>query len=268
MFFNSIFCISFVLFSNPSEKIKPVKKIDFKTIDKSDLFKHGVDSYARAKGKKDYLESANFFTVLINRGVKHEDLYYNLGNAYYQAGEYGFAVYNYERALKLHPVHKNTLYNLKLTKKVISTRYKDNIVSFGENPLWIKIVSWFHLNTLIAVFLIFWFMFFGILIYLYFRKPGLIKITLITLSVIVGLIAGVFGLILSGRTHYEKSYKYGIVLYNEISVKEAPQKASNVSFKLHAGLKVKIGAEEKSWVKIILQNGMEGWVEKRGIGQL
>ncbi|MBU1536720.1 tetratricopeptide repeat protein [Myxococcota bacterium] len=241
--------------------------LDVRQMSDADLFRKGVTTYSQAKSIGDYQRAALFFTTLAERGIKHEELYYNLGNSYYMAGQFGYAVFNFERALKLYPGHTNARYNLNLARKVIQTRFKDSVVSFGEDPLWIKIVTWLHLNTLLIFFFAFWVLLFSLLMSLLFLRRGLIRIAAVTSAVIIGVIAGSFGLILSGRTYYDNAFQYGIVLNDEIKVRVAPQTAANTSFTLHAGLRVRLGSEESAWIKISLPNGMEGWVEKVQVGR-
>ena len=233
-----------------------------------ELFVRGVKLYSTAQNPGHYQDAARYFQTLVTRGIAHEDLYYNLGCAYYQAGQMGLAVYNFERALLLHPGHANARYNLRLARKVITSRLTDSVVHFGDNPLWVKMATWLNVNTQKIIFLVLWVLFFAALIGVRFLLPGLRRIALITATVLLGLGAGTFGLLVTGRAVVDSAYRYGIVLPDELHVKVAPEKASNDAFVLHAGLRVRLGSADRTCVKISLPNGMEGWVEKRSIGRL
>ena len=243
-------------------------KTQYSTLTSEKLFNQAVETYAKAKHQQDYLKAAKLFEMLIDRGIKHEDLFYNLGNAYFKAHKYGYAIYNYERALKIKPDFPDAAYNLKTARQIVAMQFKDSVVNFSEAKLWIKMVNWIDLHTLTLIFAALWFVFFGLLIYFYFLKKGILKLTLVVFSSIVGIALLIFSLLFAGRIIYENSYKYGIILPPEVSVLEAPQTASNSLFKIHSGFKVILGTEEKSWVKIVLPNGMEGWIEKKYIGRL
>ncbi|MGM0596398.1 MAG: tetratricopeptide repeat protein [Myxococcota bacterium] len=255
-------------------KIKERKNKDekrdnnYRTQKTGNIFDKAVSIYVKAEKNEDYVKAVELFKILVSRGVEHEDLYYNLGNAYYKINKAGYAVFYYEKALQIDPDHPDALYNLNLTKKLISSQNKDLVVSFDETSLWVKIINWFHINTLYLAFAIFWISFFALLIFLYFKKKDVIKAALVTLTIIIGLVAIVFGVLLLGRQNYESSNEFGIILPDEVSVKEAPQKASNEFFKVHAGLKVEVETSDKSWIKIKLPNGMEGWVETSKVGRL
>ena len=48
----------------------------------------------------------------MNRGSYSANLFYNLGGAYYRAGDRGRAILNYQRALLLEPSHAEAAANL------------------------------------------------------------------------------------------------------------------------------------------------------------
>ena len=52
--------------------------------------------------KEQYYQAANYYEKLSGQ-VEHEDLYLNLGNAYFRMGEVGHAVWAYEKGHALSP---------------------------------------------------------------------------------------------------------------------------------------------------------------------
>lgn len=54
------------------------------------------------------------------KGTALADLYYNLGNTYYQLQEYPWAILYYEKALALSPYDKEAAHHLKLSQKELS----------------------------------------------------------------------------------------------------------------------------------------------------
>ena len=55
----------------------------------------------------DYVGAAAFYEAIVDKGYISGRLFYNLGNAYFKAGELGRAVLNYNRAQKLMPYDKD-----------------------------------------------------------------------------------------------------------------------------------------------------------------
>ncbi len=50
--------------------------------------------------KNNFSEAAQIYQKLVDEGYEGTALYYNLGNAYYRLNKIGYAILNYERALK------------------------------------------------------------------------------------------------------------------------------------------------------------------------
>ena len=63
------------------------------------LMQQGNDAYA----KSDFAEAVRLYNTVLDAGYQSADLYYNLGNAHFRMEDYGLAILNYERALRLKP---------------------------------------------------------------------------------------------------------------------------------------------------------------------
>ena len=69
---------------------------------------------------KKYQKAAEVYEDLIAEGYSGAELLYNLGNAWYRAGDRGKAILNYERALRLQPGDQATLDNLALVREELT----------------------------------------------------------------------------------------------------------------------------------------------------
>jgi len=113
---------------------------------------------------KNYDSAAKLYTQLIQNGYSSDDLYYNMGNAFYKAGKVGWAIWSYRKSMAIQCT-KNTLDNYRLAKKQI------------KNPLLIRkeiffLHWWQSLYSLLtvngwAIFALVCFIFF--LLHMYFR---------------------------------------------------------------------------------------------------
>ena len=65
--------------------------------------------------KNDYASAIQIYEALLNRG-EAADIYYNLGNSYYKAGDIAKAILNYERALLLQPGNGDIRANLEIAR--------------------------------------------------------------------------------------------------------------------------------------------------------
>ena len=74
-----------------------------------------------AKANQDYAaghfkEAIDEYENLVRSGQWSANLFYDLGNAYFRAGDFGRAILNYERALALEPRHPETQANLQIAR--------------------------------------------------------------------------------------------------------------------------------------------------------
>src|ERR1700687_4155125 len=75
-----------------------------------DLFKAGNALYAESK----FMDAAQKYQAAADSGLKNWVLEYNLGNAYWRAGQTGKAILHYERAFRMNPGQGDVVYNLNL----------------------------------------------------------------------------------------------------------------------------------------------------------
>ncbi|MGL4806375.1 MAG: tetratricopeptide repeat protein, partial [Bacteroidales bacterium] len=81
------------------------------------LFANNIQQEAvQAYEKGEYQKAADLYESLTKEGYNSADLYYNLGNAYYKAGENAQAILNYERALLYAPNDADLKTNLEIAK--------------------------------------------------------------------------------------------------------------------------------------------------------
>src|SRR5262245_51415443 len=66
-------------------------------------FVRALEVFDAAKTPRDYRESADLLESVLADGFRNGAVYYNLGNAYYRAGEYGRAIAAYRKAKPYRP---------------------------------------------------------------------------------------------------------------------------------------------------------------------
>ena len=66
-------------------------------------FVRALELFDTAKSAADYRESADLLESIVADGYRNGAVYYNLGNAYFRAGEYGRAILNYRKAKPYRP---------------------------------------------------------------------------------------------------------------------------------------------------------------------
>ena len=200
--------------------------------------------------------------------MDHEDVHYNLGCAYFRLGKLGPAIYHFERTLLLDSAADDARFNLETSRALLAARVKDEIKGAAGDPWWAKAVSQLSLRNWSILFLALWWGTLGILFALRFIHPGPARAGLIAGNSFLGLLTVLCALLLAGRLYLGTRIPMGIVLPDKIEVREGPDAATKVSFRLHAGLRVRLQAQEDGWTRIRLANGLEGWVPIGEIGML
>jgi tetratricopeptide (TPR) repeat protein len=211
--------------------------------------------YAASK----FSESIAAYEDILKTGVESEALYFNLGNAYYKAGQLPLAILNFERALLIDPNDKDIIYNLELANSQIADRINSvgefflttwvkRFISMADSDLW----AWSGL-LLFAVALV------ALGFFLYANT---------TLVKRMGFFAGIIFILLSITTlsfsYSQKSRQVnrseGIVFAPTLNVKSSPDTSGTDLFVIHEGTKVRILDKLGSWLKVVIKDGSEGWI--------
>ncbi|MCZ6676806.1 MAG: tetratricopeptide repeat protein [Candidatus Poribacteria bacterium] len=191
-------------------------------------------------------------------------VYYNLGNAYFRLGKRGKAILNYERAKRLIPRDKDTIFNLKVAKAqnidqfdlvkplsgfslLYGALHPDEIAWFGLVPYWIAALS---------------------IVWLQFSQNRPLRRVLRYIAP-VGCLAWLFSLLLVSLKVHELIVPYAIVTVDEIAVRSTPDSgAEAIALPLHEGTKIQIHEERRDWVKIYLPEENAGWLPADGIERI
>jgi tetratricopeptide (TPR) repeat protein len=214
-----------------------------------------------------YEAAIQSYQKILSQGYESGALYYNLGNAYFKSGKLGYAIFNFERGLKLEPNDDDLAYNL----RIANARTFDKI---QELPKLFIIAWWEGLVTAfsvtgwsVMVIIFFLVLISSIGIYLFVRRSFFQRIAFMTgsISMAVLILTIVF---LSARVGRETSTNYGVLLTPVYSVKVSPDSKSNDAFVIHEGIKFTLEDKVNDWVKIRLADGKVGWIQRDSLGQI
>src|SRR5580658_931414 len=100
-------------------------------------FVRALEVFDAAKTPGDYRESAALLESLLADGFRNGAVYYNLGNAYFRAGEYGRSIAAYRKAKPYRPRDPYLEANLRQALSVAPGR-------LAEPPLpwWMHVLFW------------------------------------------------------------------------------------------------------------------------------
>lgn len=207
-----------------------------------------------------YTVAAEMFESILEEGQESVGLYYNLGNAYFQQDKIGKAVLNYERALRLSPKQADVLHNLSLAQRQIAKKVDPYPVIFYK-AWWRNMAALF--SSAFWAFLCLagvWGAFVMGLRYLKSKEAKQQK-RYFLMACIALAFALLFLLLANYQNYKEVNKDFAVLTANEIVVSNGPSSSSEVLFTLSEGLKVKLIDQVDDWVKVLLPDGKEGWIE-------
>jgi tetratricopeptide (TPR) repeat protein len=100
-------------------------------------FVRSLELFDAAKSPSDYRESAKELESIVADGFRSGAVFYNLGNAYYRAGEYGRAIINYRKAKPYRPRDVYLSANLQQALAAAPGR-----LSEAPRPWWTHVLFW------------------------------------------------------------------------------------------------------------------------------
>ncbi|MCK5315853.1 MAG: tetratricopeptide repeat protein [Anaerolineales bacterium] len=207
-----------------------------------------------------YNEATKIYTQLIAQGVQSSAVYYNLGNAYYQQGDLGRAILNYQRAAHLDPRDKNIQLNLALARQEAVNLYPQEL----GGPL--KTLAdltgkWLTINETAWLVLSFWFVLgFLLIIRRQLRhagsRSGVEYFLLLMLFIFL-----IGGLSFGSRIYLERAQPGGVIVAPVIAVSNAPSLEEPSELQLHSGTEVHIKETLGDWIRLDLPGENEdGWI--------
>ncbi len=213
--------------------------------------------------KAAYLKAAEIFTQIIRDGVKNSDIYYNLGNCYYQAQDYPLAILQYRRALVFAPDDEKINANIASAQRNLrseepqstDTGFWGKVVSFNSKiPLLFKE----YFNKLSYV--LFWG---GLIGYLYFRKR-VNKKKLLIIAIVWWLSLCAVALV----SYLASSSADGVILQQEVVARKGDGDNYAEAFlkPLKAGTEFKLIEKRGDWLKVELDTGNECWIKASTAG--
>ena len=205
--------------------------------------------------KGDFDSAIANYRELLDRGLPAGRLRFNLGNSYLRNGELGRAIAEFRRARGALPRDEDIQANLAFARD--STR--DAIAPPEPSPVLSTVLFWHYrlsytelAKLAVVLSVVFWAL---AIVRLFRRDSEVLSWMLISLLVVL---AGTVGS-LAGHRFF--SQPIAIIVPQEIEVFTAPDTESVVRFKLHAGTELRIKEEREGWLRIVLPDNQQGWME-------
>lgn len=200
-----------------------------------------------------------------NMGYISTELYSNLAHAHALNHDHAHAILNYERALVWAPHNKNI-------HKALAAHRKQLQIQISEIPDFIlvtyyrSIVNMFTASTWSILQLILGIISIGALFLLWFSPPSFLSRRVVLITTIAACVMSILlACIAWSKKGYENSQHQGIIMMDDITLHQAPDKLSPTVAPLGAGNKVFILSEIGEWYKVTLRDKDTGWVKKEEV---
>ena len=206
-----------------------------------------------------FRSAASRFQVLIDDGVVNGDLYYDLGNAYFQAGDLGQAIANYLRAQRLIPGDPRLEANLAYARTLV----RPQVTKEGSDALLHRLTVWHHgwpVQWRLIIFGVAWIaLWIVVLARAWTPVPGFRWIVGTT-----AVIAMAFGLSTTLGLTGDTSGQQGVLIKDEVVVRKGNAESFSPQFEqpVNQGLEFRVLEERPDWIHIELFNGQSGWIPR------
>jgi len=206
------------------------------------------------------LKAARLFASIMQaEDIENGYLYYNIGNAYYEAGQKGKALVNYKRAER----YLSGMEELNSNIQQVTSDLEINIISkswwqnFKKDLFfWHYIIDYHSRKTVfIVAFISFWLM----MCVLVFRK-NIILNTVIIAVLFTNICFGTSFLISFYQIHYIKE---GVVITRQTETRKGPSLSYEAFYQqpLTEGVMFKLIDIQNNWWRIELENGDKLWIK-------
>jgi len=209
-----------------------------------------------AKANRDFAqghfkEAISGYEALIRDGQWSANVFYDLGNAYFRAGDFGRAILNYERALALAQHHPEATANLQIARD--EAHAMELQASWPERYLQFATVNQYSVTAAVA----FWVAAFCLaaLIFTPRRSAAMISLLLVMLLVFAGAIFAIWQV-----ERGSKGNALAIVTGKDVQARLATADTANAVLALPPGSEVKILSTRGDWTYVALPNNLRGWI--------
>src|SRR6266581_1848939 len=209
-----------------------------------------------AKANQEYAqghfkEAIAGYETVVRSGQWSANLFYDLGNAYFRASDFGHAILNYKRALVLERHHPEATANLQIARD--EARALEMQQSWPERYLQFASSNQYSIAAAVA----FWVGVFCIVRLIFGRWRSAATIALSILSLLIFAIAT---LAIYGLDRGSKGRALAIVTGQDVQARLATADTANSVLALPEGSEIKILSTRGDWIYAALPNNLRGWI--------
>jgi tetratricopeptide (TPR) repeat protein len=209
-----------------------------------------------------FTNAATAYQNLIRAGHDSATLYFNLGNAWFKAGQSGRAIAAYRQAEQLAPRDPYVRFNLQFVRKQVTG--SDSPAGSVSN----RFLAALTLNEWTGLAVAGWWVWLGLLA-LREHRPAL-RTALRGYTATAGVLACLLGACLAAAWHARSGARAAVVVVPSAVVRRGPLEESQVAYQLRDGSEVtvvdqKTGAEQEVWLQVQDESRRLGWLKRNQV---
>jgi tetratricopeptide (TPR) repeat protein len=225
-------------------------------------FAQGDSDFAKANeafAQRHFKEAISDYEALIHQGQWSANVFYDLGNAYFRAGDFGRAILNYERALALERHHPEATANLQIARDEAGA--VELQPSWPEHYLQFASVNQYSIAAAVA----FWVAAFCLaaLIFASRRSTARTSLLVVMFLVLAGSIFAIWQL-----ERGSKGDALAIVTGKNVQARLATADTANAVLALPPGSEIKILSTRGDWIYAALPKNLRGWIPAKDAEQV
>ena len=209
--------------------------------------------------QRHFKEAISDYEALIRDGQWSANVFYDLGNAYFRARDFGRAILSYERSLALERHHPEATANLQIAR--------DEAGALELQPSWPeRYMQFASVNQhSVAAAVAFWVAAFCLagLIFTRRRAAARVGLLVVMLLVFAGSIFAVWQL-----ERGSKGDTLAIVTGKNVQARLATADTANAVLALPPGSEVKILSTRGDWIYAVLPRNLQGWIPAKDAEQV
>ena len=206
-----------------------------------------------------FKEAISGYEALVRDGQWSANVFYDLGNAYFRAGDFGRAILNYERALALERHHPEGTANLQIARDEVHALELQQ--AWPERYLQFASINQFSIASAAA----FWLGIFGVVAFIFARRRSAALIAMSICCLLVFALA-VFAVYTLDRG--SKGQALAIVTGKDVQARLATADTANAVLALPPGSEIKILSTRGDWIYAALPNNLRGWIPAKNAEQV
>jgi hypothetical protein len=218
--------------------------------DKTARFIDAVNKYQA----DEFAAAARSFEAIAESGIRNGHLFYNIGNAWFKAGDTGRTILWYERAKRLIPRDPDLRFNLAYARTLVKDKQENRVSLEDVFFFWQGLIPLQRLQLAAIVCSCLFALIAGIRMF----RPGFL------LSGIRNFLAGLAVLLTvaaSLQYYRETTVSQAVIVKETVAVTSGTSASATRLFDLHAGTKVRVQDKNRGYLKIMFTPDKVGWVK-------